>query len=79
MAEHVMVGLAERVGRVQAHDLIYEECKRCIETGEPLVNLLKANPLVTAYLTPEDIAWRMEPKNYLGSCLAWVDQVLKGR
>jgi 3-carboxy-cis,cis-muconate cycloisomerase len=79
MAEHVMVGIADKVGRVQAHDIIYEDCKRCIETGKPLADLLKVNPNVTKYLTPEEIAWRMEPRNYLGSCLAWVDTVVKDR
>ena len=79
MAEHVMVALVDKVGRVQAHDLIYEECKKCIDTGGNLKELLLANPDVTRYLSVEDITWRMEPRNYLGSCLAWIDQVLKGR
>jgi adenylosuccinate lyase len=57
MAEHVMVGLADKVGRVQAHDIIYEDCKRCIETGEPLVDLLLVNPAVTKYLSRDDVAW----------------------
>ena len=79
MAEHVMTGLADRVGRVQAHDLIYDDCKRCIESGEPLAEVLKTNKRVTDILSVKDIEWRMEPRNYLGSCLAWVDMVLQGR
>ncbi|WWC61532.1 uncharacterized protein I303_104116 [Kwoniella dejecticola CBS 10117] len=79
MAEHVMVGLADKVGRIQAHDIIYEDCKRCIETGESLNDLLKVNKQVTKYLTEDDIDWRMNPRNYLGSCLAWVDKVVAGR
>ena len=79
MAEHVMVGMMDRVGRVQAHDIIYEDCRKCIETGVPLKELLMQDEKVTAILSEEEIDWRMDPGNYLGSCLAWVDKVVANR
>lgn len=78
-AEHVVVKLAEPVGRARAHDLVYECCREAVEGKKELSDVLKARVEITAYLSPERIDWHCDPANYLGLTLAMVDRVLAGR
>ncbi|KAK7051641.1 hypothetical protein VNI00_004620 [Paramarasmius palmivorus] len=85
VGEAVMMGLAPSIGRNAAHDVVYEACKSCIEdantTGEQgrLSDKLKTMPQVRDKLDEAEIDRLCDPKNYLGSCMQMVDQVLAGR
>ena len=48
VAEAVMMGLASSIGRQQAHDVVYEACKECIEQKSTLLECLLQKEEVTA-------------------------------
>lgn len=79
MAEHVMVGLAPIMGRSAAHDLVYESCRKCIESERPLVDVIQENKNIMQFLSREQVNWYCDPNNYLGATLEMIDQVLHGR
>lgn len=78
MAEAYMIGLAPRLGRENAHDLVYEAARRCRATGESLRAVLsdmvpgEAGDAV-AELRPEDYVGR--PDVAIDAALArWRDR-----
>jgi 3-carboxy-cis,cis-muconate cycloisomerase len=79
VAEAVMMGLAPALGRQRAHDLVYDACRRALDTGTPFLDVLKAEPDVTANLSNVDLAALVEPANYVGLAAAMVDSVLAAR
>lgn len=78
VGEAVMMGLAPTLGRNPAHDVVYEACKRSIESGSKtsLYDELVAMPNVVATMGKEKLAGLCDPRNYLGSCRLMVDEVL---
>ncbi|KMO13934.1 3-carboxy-cis,cis-muconate cycloisomerase [Methylobacterium platani] len=78
VAEAVMMALAPRTGRQQAHDLVYAACRVVDERGGTLAEALMAVPEVTAHLDRAAIDRLTDPANYLGSAPEMVDRVLSG-
>lgn len=76
LSEAVMMHLAEKIGRLTAHHVVYELCMKAYEEEKPLADLLKADAQVTAVLSDEEIDSLMDPENYLGQTNAFIDQVL---
>jgi 3-carboxy-cis,cis-muconate cycloisomerase len=76
MSEHVMMVLAERIGRPQARDLVEAACARAAETGRHLREELLAEPAVSAHLSPAEVDAALDPAGYLGSADAFVDRAL---
>jgi 3-carboxy-cis,cis-muconate cycloisomerase len=79
VAEAVMMGLAPHTGRNEAHDLVYDACRRAIETDRPLLEVLRETPAVAGPLGAEKLKALTDPANYLGAAPAMVDRVLAGR
>jgi 3-carboxy-cis,cis-muconate cycloisomerase len=79
VAEAVMMGLAPHTGRNEAHDLVYDACRRAIETDRPLLEVLRETPAVAGPLGAEKLEALTDPANYLGAAPAMVDRVLAGR
>jgi 3-carboxy-cis,cis-muconate cycloisomerase len=79
VAEAVMMGLAPHIGRTEAHDLIYDACRKAIESDRPLYDVLLEVPEVAGPLGPEALKALTEPANYLGAAQAMIDRVLDGR
>lgn len=77
VAEAVMMGLAPFLGRNEAHDLVYDACRRAIETERTLFDVLSQMPQVLSKLSREQLAALCEPKNYLGAAPEMVDRVLQ--
>jgi 3-carboxy-cis,cis-muconate cycloisomerase len=77
-AEAVMMALAPEVGREQAHHLVADGCRKALEQGRGLQEVLAAEPAVTAHLPPERLAALLEPESYTGLAGAFVDRVLEG-
>ena len=73
-----MMALAPALGRQTAHDLVYDLCRKAIETDVMLVDLLKESPQVIskANLSPADLERLCDPANYLGLSGIMVDRVL---
>jgi 3-carboxy-cis,cis-muconate cycloisomerase len=79
VAEAVMMGLAPHTGRNEAHDLVYDACRKAIENDRPLYDVLLEVPEVAGPLGPEALKALTDPANYLGAAQVMIDRVLAGR
>jgi 3-carboxy-cis,cis-muconate cycloisomerase len=77
MSEAVMMGLAPHIGRNQAHDVVYEACAKCADSGKLLRDVLLADQRISAKLSAAEIDAMLDPANYLGCAQEMVDQVLE--
>jgi 3-carboxy-cis,cis-muconate cycloisomerase len=76
-AEAVMMALAPEVGREPAHHLVAAGCRKALEEGRDLLDVLSAEPSATAHLPPERLTALLEPESYTGLAGAFVDRVLE--
>jgi len=76
MSEAVMMGLAPKVGKAQAHHLAYAAAGRAMDEGGTLREALLEDHEVSALLSEAEIDALLDPANYLGSAPAMVDAVL---
>ncbi len=65
-AEAVMMRLAERIGRQEAHAVVHHAATRAVTSGELFVDILAAEPAVNSRLTPEEIAVLLDPEQHVG-------------
>ncbi|KAI9931165.1 hypothetical protein ASPWEDRAFT_145887 [Aspergillus wentii DTO 134E9] len=78
VAEAVMMGIAPELGRQKAHDVVYEACKKSIETNQPLVDVLLQDEQVTGQTSTEKLRSLCDPCQYLG-CSAQMIKDVVGR
>jgi 3-carboxy-cis,cis-muconate cycloisomerase len=76
MAEAVMMALAPKLGRNDAHHVVYDACRRVSDKGTTLVAELKAAPEIKDKMTEAEIEALLEPKTYLGVAPQMVDRML---
>jgi len=76
VSEAVMMGLAPALGRDEAHDLVYDLCRKSPEQDRPLADLPAEQRMVTAHLSRDEIQALTDPANYLGLAGVMTDQVL---
>ena len=76
MAEAVTFALANKIGKSDAHHLIEAASKRAVAGKQHLREILAADSLVTAHLSPEKIAALFEPMAYQGASQALIDRLL---
>jgi 3-carboxy-cis,cis-muconate cycloisomerase len=76
VAEAVMMGLAPQLGRQDAHDVVYDACRRANEKGISLAEALSADKRVAERIDRATIDRLIAPKNYLGLAPDMVDRVL---
>lgn len=77
VAEAVMMAAAPKLGRQHAHDVVYDACRKAIEGGGQLADILSDMPDITEALGGKDAICRhCDPANYLGLCGPMVDRVL---
>ncbi|GIZ50555.1 3-carboxy-cis,cis-muconate cycloisomerase [Noviherbaspirillum aridicola] len=76
MAEAVALALGARLGRLQAHELVEAACRRAVQSGRPLREVLREDSAVAAQLSPQQIDSLLEPTGYLGQSGAFIDRVL---
>jgi 3-carboxy-cis,cis-muconate cycloisomerase len=79
VAEAVMMGLAPQLGRQEAHDVVYDACRRANEEYISLRDALAADPKITARIDRAAIERLTSPANYLGLAPAMVDRVLASK
>jgi 3-carboxy-cis,cis-muconate cycloisomerase len=80
VAEAVMMAVAPKLGRQQAHDVVYEACRKAIEGGGQLADILADMPeIIDALGSVEAIRHHCDPANYLGLSGQMVDRVLAAR
>ena len=76
VAEAVMMGLAPKLGRQVAHDVVYDACRAAAENDRPLLDVLAENPQVAGQIARGELERLLDPRNYLGSAGAMVDRSL---
>jgi 3-carboxy-cis,cis-muconate cycloisomerase len=68
MAEAVMLKLGQQIGRQHAHDVVYDAAQAAFVENRPFVELLAADPRVTAHLGAAEISALLDPTAYTGLC-----------
>lgn len=76
MSEAVMMGMSDRFGRQEAHDIVYRICMQVFESGGNLKEALMKDELVSQSLSEADIDRMLEPFEYVGHAGTYVDTVL---
>lgn len=76
MAEAVMMGIAPKIGRNQAHNLVFGAAGRAWDQGITLREALTQDDSLSELLTIEEIDKLIEPANYIGSAVGMIDNVL---
>jgi 3-carboxy-cis,cis-muconate cycloisomerase len=76
LAEQVTTALTPALGRLAAHDLVTDACRRAADEGRHLGAVLRGDPDVTAHLDPDEIDGALDPSAALGSAGALVDRAL---
>jgi 3-carboxy-cis,cis-muconate cycloisomerase len=76
MSEAVMMGLAPRLGRGAAHEVVHHAVQAALAGGLHLRDALARDPRVAAELDAEGIARLTDPAGYLGAAGAFCDAVL---
>jgi 3-carboxy-cis,cis-muconate cycloisomerase len=77
VSEAVMMGLAPKLGRDRAHDVLYAICHDPAMGEKSLTDLLLARKDVMAELSEDEIRKLTNPESYLGLSAAMVDRVLQ--
>jgi 3-carboxy-cis,cis-muconate cycloisomerase len=75
VSEALAVVLAERLGRVEAHDLVREAAARAATSGRPFRDEVLEDR--RAALSPEEVDAALDPAAYLGSAEALVGRALE--
>jgi 3-carboxy-cis,cis-muconate cycloisomerase len=76
MAEAVMMGLAPKLGRGAAHEVVHHACDVAMAERIHLADALAREERVTALLDADGIARLTDPAGYLGAAQAFTDAVL---
>lgn len=79
LAEAVSVELGRHIGRLPAHQLVEQACRRAAEQKRHLRDVLAEDPEVQAHLSSEDLERLFDPGNYTGLAETLVERVLAGR
>jgi adenylosuccinate lyase len=78
LSESVMIHLAEKMGRLTAHEIVYEISMRAFEKCIPLLDALCADSMIMKHFSREEIERFLDPHRYIGIAAASVDKVLDG-
>jgi 3-carboxy-cis,cis-muconate cycloisomerase len=76
MAEAVTMALGAQIGRLPAHHLVEDACRRAIAQGAHLRDVLLSDGEVGKHLSPADIERLLDPANYVGLSGEFVDRAL---
>jgi adenylosuccinate lyase len=78
MTESLMIGLVKKgMGRQAAHEILRESAMEVYRKNVPLKRILMENPAVKERFTEKEIDHYLDPKNYIGTAMEQVDNVLK--
>ena len=78
LSEAVVMKLAPIIGRLEAHEIIYEIAQKAAVNGTAMKDALMVVPKITAKLTEEEIDAILDPSTYIGLCAEFVEKVLDG-
>ena len=73
------MALGGRIGRLPAHHLVEGACRRAVNEGRHLREVLGEDPEVRKHLSPADLDRLLDPANYVGLAEALVNRALAAR
>ncbi len=76
MAERITTVVADRLGRLEAHEIVQTVAWRAAGAGKPFREELLAEPALRERLSAEEIDAALDPARYLGSAQAFIDRAL---
>lgn len=76
MSECVMMHLAQKLGRMTAHSIVYKSCMEAYEKEIPLKDVLMRTKEVTDAFTEDQIDHMLNPHTYIGLAPQFVDRVV---
>ncbi len=76
LAENITTIAAEKIGRLEAHELVEAASQRTFTNESTLREEIMAEPALREHLTPEEIDAALDPEQYLGSAGAFIDRAL---
>lgn len=80
VAEAVMMALARKLGRQNAHEIVYKACRAAVAQDLSLVEALEDDEDIVAALGGHDALQSLcDPTRYLGLSARMVDRVVAGR
>ena len=82
MAEAVMMALAPKMGRLDAHHLVEKACKQAVAEQRHLQDVVSSFAEVNQYFNSDELSLIFKPESYLGNIQEQIDAVLqqaKGR
>lgn len=77
MAESLMMALAPRIGRKNAHERVSEACVKAVRQGIELKTIVSGDPAFTTYLSAAEIEHALSPESYIGLADAIITNVLQ--
>lgn len=79
LSEAVMLHLGEKLGRLTAHEIVYEVCMKAFSEGTMVIDALLAREEVAKAFSREELAEILQPEKYTGLSSEFVDRVLADR
>jgi 3-carboxy-cis,cis-muconate cycloisomerase len=79
LAEAVTMALGAKIGRLPAHHLVEDACRRAVSGQRHLRDVLGEDAEVSKHLSPQDLQRLLDPANYVGLAEALVDRALAAR
>ncbi|SDY85936.1 3-carboxy-cis,cis-muconate cycloisomerase [Acinetobacter kyonggiensis] len=77
MAEAVMMALAPKMGRLNAHHLVEKACKQAVAEQSHLQDIVSSFVEVKQYFSADELTLIFKPESYLGNIQDQIDAVLK--
>lgn len=77
MAENVTTILSDRMGRLQAHELVQAACQRAARGGTELRGELLSEDAIRQAVAQDELDAALDPAGYLGSAGEFVDRALR--
>ncbi|MDU8608759.1 3-carboxy-cis,cis-muconate cycloisomerase [Pseudomonas syringae group sp. 247E2] len=76
LAEAVSIALSQRIGRDAAHHLVEQCCRRAVEQGAHLRQVLGENSQVSEQFSSDELDRLLDPAHYLGQARQWVERAV---
>lgn len=77
LSEAVMLHLGEKLGRMSAHEIVYEVCMKAFMGGKPVIDDLLERAEVAKHFTRAQLEEIMDPEKYVGLSATFVDRVIE--
>ena len=77
MAEALMMALAPKLGRLNAHHLVEAACKQAVAEQRHLLDVAQQNADIMAIFDAQQLQEIFNPQHYLGNTQQQIDAVLQ--